>query len=112
MAGRLETGRARYVTKERRFSELQQLQNYNNSLISHASKLLLKIIGKRLEQKLEEEISDTQAGFRRGRGTRDQVFALKIIIQKFREFHVDTSGIYVTFVDYAKAFDSVIHSRL
>ena len=87
--------------------------NYRTiSLISHASKLLLKIIGKRLEQKLEEEISDTQAGFRRGRGTRDQVFALKIIIQKFREFHVDTSGIYVTFVDYAKAFDSVIHSRL
>ena len=87
--------------------------NYRTiSLISHASKLLLKIIGRWLEQKLEEGISDTQAGFRRGRGTRDQVFALKIVIQKFREFYVDTSGIYVTFVDYAKAFDSVIHSRL
>ena len=65
-----------------------------------------------MEQKLEEEISDTQAGFCRGRGTRDQVFALKIIIQKFREFHVDTSGIYLSFVDYAKAFDSDIHSKL
>ena len=53
-----------------------------------------------------------QAGFRRGRGTRDQVFALKILIQKLREFHVGTCGIYFSFVDYAKAFDSVIHSKL
>ena len=51
-------------------------------------------------------------GFRKGKGTRDQVFALRIMIQKFREFNVNTNGIYLCFVDYAKAFDNVIHSKL
>ena len=78
-------------------------------MISHASKLLLKILQKRIEQKVEEEVSATQAGFMRKSGTRDQIFNLKLIIQKCREFNVD---LYVCFIDYSKAFDCVSHSKL
>ncbi len=93
--------------------DLLDCNNYRTiSLISHASKILLKVINRRLEQKLYSEIGDTQAGFRKGKGTRDQVFTLRLIIQKFREFHVGTNGVYLSFVDYAKAFDSVIHTKL
>ena len=65
-----------------------------------------------MEQKLENEISETQTGFIKNKGTRDQIFVLKIIIQKFREYNMDSNGIYLCFVDYAKAFDSVMHSEL
>jgi len=79
------------------------------SLISHASKILLKILQKRMERKVEEEVSATQGGFRRKSGTRDQIFNLKLIVQKCREFNVD---LYVCFIDYSKAFDCVSHSKL
>ena len=67
--------------------DLQQCINYRTiSLISHASKILLKIIMKRLQRKLDEEINQTQAGFRQNRGTRDQIFNLRMLIEKCREY--------------------------
>ena len=90
--------------------DLKECANYRTiALISHASKILLKIIQKRIEWKVEQEVSAAQAGFRRKSGTRDQMFNLKLIIQKCREFNVD---LYVCFIDYSKAFDCVSHSKL
>ena len=77
--------------------------------MSHASKILLKILQKRIEWKVEQEVSATQAGFRRKSGTRDQIFNLKLIIQKCREFNAD---LYVCFIDYSRAFDCASHSKL
>ena len=70
---------------------------------------MLKIIMKRIERKLEAEINVVQAGFRKGRGTRDHMFNLRMIIQKYREFN---QPLFTCFVDYTKAFDSVEHQQL
>ena len=71
--------RAVFITLPKK-DDLLDCNNYRTiSLISHASKILLKIINRRMENKLEMEINDTQSGFRKGKGTRDQVFALRII---------------------------------
>ena len=67
---------------------------------------MLKIIMKRLENILETEVNKTQAGFRKGRGTRDHIFNL---IEKFREIDED---LHICFIDYSKAFDCVIHKHL
>ena len=79
------------------------------ALISHASKLMLKILQARLQQYMNRELSDVQAGFRKGRGTRDQIANIRWIIEKAREFQ---KNIYFCFIDYAKAFDCVDHSKL
>ncbi|GFR71735.1 endonuclease-reverse transcriptase [Elysia marginata] len=90
--------------------DLQQCSNYRTiALISHASKILLKIIMKRLEKKIEEEVSQTQAGFRRNRGTRDQIFNLRMIIEKCRESNTE---LHLGFIDYTKAFDCVSHHKM
>ena len=82
-------------------------QNYRTiALISHASKVMLKILQARLQQYVIRELPDVQAGFRKGRGTRDQTANMHWIIKKAR----DWSNIYFCFVDYAKAFDYVDHS--
>ena len=66
--------------------DLLMCSNYRTiSLISHASKILLNVLLKRMENKLEKEVSNTQAGFRKNRGTRDHIFNLRMIIQKYRE---------------------------
>ena len=65
---------------------------------------MLKTIMKIIERKLEAEINVVQAGFRQGRGTRDHIFNLRMIIQKCREF---SQPLFICFVDYTKAFDSV-----
>ena len=70
---------------------------------------MLKIILRRLETKFEEEVSETQAEFRKGSGTRDHIFNLRMIIQKCREFNND---FYMCFIDYSKVFDCVSHSQL
>ena len=70
-------------------------------LISHASKVMLKIFQVRLQQHVNREPPDVQAGFRKGRGTRDQIGNIRWIIEKAREFH---KNIYFCFIDYAKAF--------
>ena len=79
------------------------------ALISHASKVMLKILQARLQQYVSHEPPDIQAGFRKGRGTRDQITNIHWIIEKVREFQ---KNIYFCFIDYAKAFDCVYHNKL
>ena len=78
-------------------------------LISQASKVMLKILQARLQQYMNRELPDVQAGFRKGRGTRDQVANLYWIIEKAREFQ---KNIYFCFIDYAKAFVCVDYNKL
>ena len=85
------------------------VQNLTIALISHASKVMLKIIQARLQQYVNHELPDVQAGFRRGRGTRDQIANIRWIMEKAREFQ---KNIYFCFMDYAKAFDCVDHNKL
>ena len=79
------------------------------ALISHASKVMLKILQAGLQQHVNCELPDVQAGFRKGRGTRDQIANFHWIIKKAREFQ---KNIYFCFIDYAKAFDCVDHNKL
>ena len=79
------------------------------ALISHASKVILKILQARLQQYVNCELPDVQAGFRKGRGTRDQIANILWIIEKAREFQ---KNIYFCFIDYAKAFDCMDHNKL
>ena len=84
------------------------MSNYHTiALISHASKVMLKILQTRLQQYMNHELPDIQAGFRKGRGTRDQIANIRWIIEKAREFQ---KNIYFCFIDYAKAFDYVDHN--
>ena len=76
---------------------------------SHSSKVMLKILQARLQQYMNHELPDVQAGFRRGRGTRDQIANICWIIKKARELQ---KIIYFCFIDYAKAFDCVDHNKL
>ena len=78
------------------------------ALISHASKVMLKILQARLQQYLNHELPEVQAGFRKGRGTRDQIANIRWITEKAREFQ---KNIYFCFIDYAKAFDCVDHNK-
>ena len=77
--------------------------------ISHASKVMLKILQAKLQQYMNHEFPDAQAGFRKGRGTRDQIANIHWIVEKTREFQ---KSIYFCFIDYAKAFDCVDHNKL
>ena len=78
-------------------------QNYHTiALISHASKVMLKTLQARLQQYVNRELPEVQAGFRKGRGTRDQIANIRWIMEKAREFQ---KNIYFCFIDYAKAFD-------
>uniref|UniRef100_A0A4W2CNM2 RNA-directed DNA polymerase n=1 Tax=Bos indicus x Bos taurus TaxID=30522 RepID=A0A4W2CNM2_BOBOX len=79
------------------------------ALISHSSKVVLKILQARLQQYVNSELPDVQAGFRKGRGTRDQIANIRWIMDKAREFQ---KNIYFCFIDYAKAFDCVDHNKL
>ena len=79
------------------------------ALISHASKGMLKILQARLQQYVNRELPDVQAGFRKGKGTRDQIANIHWIMEKAREFQ---KNIYFCFIDYAKAFDCVDHNKL
>ena len=82
--------------------------NYHTiALISHASKVMLKILQARLQQYMSCELPDVQAGFRKGRGTRDQIFNI-VLSSKKQEFQ---KNIYFCFIDYTKAFDRVDHKK-
>ena len=84
-------------------------QYHTIALISHASEVMLKILQARLQQYVNCELPDVQAGFRKGRGTRDQIANIHWITEKAREFQ---KNIYFYFIDYAKAFDCVDHNKL
>ena len=79
------------------------------ALISHTSKVIFKILQARLQQYLNREVPNVQAGFRKGRGTRDQIANISWVIEKAREFQ---KNIYFCFIDYTKAFDCVDHNKL
>ena len=88
----------------------KESSNYRTiALISQASKVMLKILQARLQQYVYHKFPDAQAGFRKGRGTRDQIANTHWIIKKAREFQ---KNIYFCFIDYAKGFDCVDHNKL
>ena len=91
-------------------SNAKECSNYCTiTLISHACKVTLKILQDRLQQYMNQELPDVQAGFRKGRGTRNQFANICWIIKKARELQ---KNIYCCFIDYAKAFDCVDHHKL
>ena len=88
----------------------KECSNYHTiTLFSYASKVMLKIFQDTLQQYVNRELPDVQAGFRKGRGTRDQIANTCWIIEKTREFQ---KNIYFCFIDYAKASDCVDHIKL
>ena len=88
----------------------KECSNYHTiALISQASKVMFNIHQARLQQYVNHELPDVQAGFRKGRGTRDQIANICWIIKKAREFQ---KNIYFCFTDYAKAFDCMDHKKL
>ncbi|KAF7248571.1 Craniofacial development protein 2 [Varanus komodoensis] len=88
----------------------KECSNYRTiALISHASKVMLKILQAGLQQYVDRELPEVQAGFRRGRGSRDQIANIRWIMEKAREFR---KNIYFCFINYAKAFDCVDHNKL
>ena len=90
--------------------QCKECSNYcTMALISHTSKVMLKILQARLQQYVNCELPDVQARFRKGRGTRDQISNIRWIMEKAREFQ---KNIYFCFIDYAKAFDCVDHNKL
>ena len=88
----------------------KECSNYcTNAVISHASKIMLKILQFRLQQYANHEFSDLQVGFRKGRGTRDQIANICWIVEKAKEYQ---ENIYFCFMDHATAFDCVDHNKL
>ena len=96
-----------FDSKER---QCQKCSNYCTiALISHDIKIMLEILQARLQQYVKQELPDVQAGYRKGRGTRDQIANIHWIMEKAREFQ---KNIYFCFMDYAKAFDCVDYNKL
>ena len=88
----------------------KECSNYHTiALISHASKVILKVLQARLQQYMNHELPDVKAGFGKGRGTSGQIVNICWIIEKASEFQ---KNIYFYFIDYAKAFDCVDHKKL
>ena len=88
----------------------KECSNYRTiAFISHASKVMLKILQARLQQYMNHELPDVQAGYRKGRETRDQIVKIQWIIRKAREFQIN---IYFCFIDNAKAFACMDHNKL
>ena len=103
------TGKAQFIPIPKK-GNAKECSNYRTiALISHASKLMLKILQARPQQYVNLELPDFQAGFRKGRGTRDQIANICWIIEKAREFQ---KNICFCFIDYAKAFDCVDDNKL
>ena len=104
------TGKGQFSFQSQWKGNAKECSNYRTSaLISHASKVMLKILQARLQQYVNHELPDVQAGFTKDRGTRDQIANILWIIEKAREFQ---KNIYFCFIDYAKAFDYVDHNKL
>ena len=89
---------------------VKECSNYCTiALISHTSKVMLRILQARLQQYVNRELPDIQAGFKKGRGIRDQIANIHWIMEKAREFQ---KNIYFCFIDYVTAFDCVGHNKL
>ena len=103
------TGKGQFLIPIPKKVSAKECSNYCTiALISHTSKVILKILQARLQHYVNCELPDVQAGFRKGRGTRDQMVNNCWIIEKAREFQ---KNIYFCFIDYAKAFDCVDHDK-
>ena len=104
------TGKGQFLFQSQRKKMPKKCSNYcTNALISHPSKLMLKILQARLQQYINQELPDVQAGFRNYRGTRGQIANICWIVEEAIEFQ---KNIYFCFIDYAKAFDCVDHNKL
>ena len=104
------TGKVQFSLQSLRKAIAKECLNYHTiALISHTSKIMLKIFQARLQQYVNHELPDVPAGFRKGRGTRDQIANICWNIEKAREFQ---KNIYFCFIDYAKACDCVDHNKL
>ena len=103
------TGKGQFSFRSQRKAMPKNAQTTAQLLISHASQVILKILQARLQQYMNHELPDVQAGFRKGRGTRDQIANICWIIEKAREFQ---KNIYFCFIDYDKAFDCVDQNKL
>ena len=102
------TGKGQFSFQFQR-KAMPKCSNYHTiALISHASKVMLKILQARLQQFVNHELPDVQASFRKGRGTRDQTANIHWIVKKAREFQ---KNIYFHSIDYAKDFDYVDHNK-
>ena len=106
VATRLEKVSFHSNPKERQYQRILKLPH--NCIMSHATKVMPQILQVRLQQYVNCELPDVQAGFRKYRGTRDQIANIHWIIEKAREFQ---KNIYFCFIDYAKVFDCVDHSQ-
>ena len=101
------TGKGQFYSNPKE-SNAKECSNYRQiALISHTSEVMFKILQVRLQQYTNTELPDVQAGFRKDRGTRDQIANIRWIIEKAREFQKN-----ICFTDYAKAFDWVDHNKL
>ena len=98
---------ANEITEKGLISKIYK-QHCTIALISHTSKVMFKILQARLQKYVNCELPDVQAGFRKGRGTKDQIANICWIIKKAREFQ---KNIYFCFINYTKAFDCVDHSQ-
>ena len=104
------TGKGQFSFQFQRKAMQKKCSNYCTiALISHDSKVMLKILQARLQQYVNYEFPDVHAGFRKVRGTRDQITSIHWVIKKGREFQ---ENIYFCFINYAKAFDCVDHNKL
>ena len=104
------TGKAQFSFQSQIKGNAKECSNYHTiALISHASKVMLKILQARLQQYMNRELPDVQVGFRKGRGTRDQIANIRWTIKKAREFQ---KNIYFCFIDYTKAFVCEDHNKL
>ena len=102
-----KTGKCQFSFQSQRKAMPQNVKT--TTIISHASKVMLKILQVKLQQYMNHELPDDQAGFRKGRGTRDQITNICRIIERAREFQ---KNIYFCCIDCAKAFDCVDHNKL
>ena len=103
------TGRSVFILIPKK-GNAKECSNYHTiALISHASRVMLKILQARLQQYVNRELPDVQAGFRKDRGTGDQIASIHWIMEKAREFQ---KNIYFCFIDYAKSFDCMDHNKL
>ena len=98
-----------FITIPKKGNAKECINYHTIALITHASKVMLKILQARLQQYMNQELPDVQAGFQKGIGTRDQIANINWIMEKAKDFQ---KNIYFCFTDYAKAFDCVYRNKL
>ena len=108
--GKLSSGHRTVFIPIPKKDNAKECSNYHTiAFISHVIKEMFQILQARLQKYVNRELPDVQAGFRKGKGTRDQIANIRWIIEKARQFQ---KNIYFCFIDYPKAFDCVDHSKL